>query len=129
MLTLSCSQAGLDPLHTVDLGIWVHMLTAIAYKIDETLEYGSILGRGRIEDVWKRLCDNAEHINEQDSLIKVNRFKALYLKTLLDQRKHVQSGSKMKKPQSRKLEAWEHHILMLVSCVLRHGANTLFCSV
>lgn len=111
-------QAGLDPMHTVDLGIWVHLITAIAYKYDEILNCMGLLSPARIANAWKRLSSRCQDISSADSMLSINEYKASYMKILLDQKKAA--GSALHKETYRKLEAWEHHILMLVS-------NYMFC--
>lgn len=117
VLTVCCTQAGLDPMHTVDLGIWVHLLTAIAYKYESTLKSPNILSQVTIDAVWKRLEERAQAIKQEDSMLKVTPYRARYMKFLLDNRRKASKGKKDKK--GRSLESWEHQIVMLVMFFLQ----------
>lgn len=104
-------QSGLDPMHTVDLGIWVHLLTAISVRIDSTVRKYGILKGKKIEAVWDRIVERAGDWDQDESLFKMNKFKAQYMRHLLAVRQ-----SKDKKQKN--IEAWEHHLIMLViSCI------------
>ncbi len=96
-------------MHTVDLGIWVHFMRAIAVRIDDTLRMHGILKDPEVNEVWTELLKRAEDWNVDETMFHMNKFKAGYLKHLLD--------SKRDQRQERRLEAWEHQLLMLV-CVI-----------
>ena len=60
-----CLQTPDDPMHMVNLGLWVHLLQAIFYDLDEFLskakrrtrdgrEGNSYFGTGKKEKVWDR---------------------------------------------------------------------------
>jgi hypothetical protein len=102
-------------MHTIDLGIWVHLLTAVAYKLDKTVRYGGVLSAAKVAGVWKKLEDRAAQMSSDDSMLTLNAYKAKYMKILLDQKNQLYAGSANKQKKSKKLQAWEHHVLMLVS--------------
>ena len=99
----------MDFMHTVDLGIWVHLITAIGVKIENILKYKQILSPAQISQVWDKLQRRGMQLNPDDSMIKLNWYKANIVKHLTQER--LNPKEKFKKPQ-----AWEHHLLMNV-CV------------
>jgi hypothetical protein len=60
VLTHVLVQSGLDIMHTVDLGIWVHLMDAIAWKVDQTLKTYDILPSDRVSSVWNKLHERAK---------------------------------------------------------------------
>lgn len=95
-------------MHNVDLGIWVHMLLCAAVVYDKTLRTDRILTPSQVEAVWDRLAAYAQSIDPDDSMIKLNKYKGNYLKSLLLHHTDPETN-KLKKAQ-----AWEHHLLMNV---------------
>jgi hypothetical protein len=114
-MTRHVAQSGCDIMHTVDLGIWVHLITAIAVKLDKTIRKYGILPAHRIAAVWDKLGSRGVGLNADECLFKLNAYKANYLKILLEEKKQV--GSKSKPKGKKKVQAWEHHLLMNVSYV------------
>jgi 16S rRNA G966 N2-methylase RsmD len=55
-MTSNVAQSGCDIMHTVDLGIWVHLITSIAVKLDKTMKKYGILPAHRIAAVWEKLA-------------------------------------------------------------------------
>jgi hypothetical protein len=93
-------------MHTVDLGIWVHMMRAIAVRIDDTLRSHGILTEREVNEVWIELVERSDDWDGDATMFHMNQWKGKYLKHLLDCKRNHE--------QEKKLEAWEHHILMLV---------------
>ena len=106
------AQSGCDIMHTVDLGVWVHLITAIAVKLDKTIRKHGILPARRITAVWDKLASRGVALNPDESMFKLNRYKANFLRTLLEEKKDL--GSKGKSKGKKKPQAWEHHLLMNV---------------
>jgi hypothetical protein len=107
------TQSGCYIMHTVDLGIWVHLITAIAVKIDRTIRRYGILPAKRVAAVWEKLATRGMQLNADDTMVKLNAYKANYLKILVEEKRKQMSQTRAtgkKKPQ-----AWEHHLLMHVS--------------
>jgi hypothetical protein len=109
-LTVCCLQSGLDPMHTIDLGIWVHLLTCIASKYERTLKTHRILTAKQINAVWDRLGSRAKELDADNTMFKLNEYKATFMRRLL---LDLQSQQNQKK-KGRNPQAWEHHLLMLV---------------
>lgn len=106
-LFLDALQAGNDIMHTVDLGIWVHLLTCIAVQINDTCLEGNILLQAQVLPIWRELNNRAQSLNPDDCMFKMNDFKANYLHHLWKVKTHPDKSLKT-------MEAWEHHIMMLV---------------
>jgi hypothetical protein len=101
-------------MHTVDLGIWVHLLTCIASKYERTLKSHRILSAKQINAVWNRLGSRAKELDADDTMFRLNEYKATFMrKLLLD----LQSQQNNQKKKGRNPQAWEHHLLMLVQIV------------
>lgn len=115
--SISTQQSGLDPMHLVDLGIWGHhLLLAMATKIDQALRGYSILQSKDIDAVWNELEQRASFLEREhadDCMFRVNSYKIRYMERLLQNKMNPQHKEK----SCRKLQAWEHHLLMLVSLV------------
>jgi hypothetical protein len=114
-MTSNVAQSGCDIMHTVDLGIWVHLITSIAVKLDKTMKKYGILPAHRIAAVWEKLASRGLALNADECLFKLNSYKANYLKILVEEKKQVGSNSKAKGKKAP--QAWEHHLLMNVSDV------------
>jgi hypothetical protein len=99
-------------MHTVDLGIWVHLLTCFACKIDATVRMHGVLPANKVSGVWTKLSNRAAKLDGDECMFKLNSYKANILKMLLDEKKSTTSHQKAKK--KRKPQAWEHHLLMNV---------------
>ena len=95
-------------MHTVDLGIWVHLLTCIASKYDNVLHKYGILPAADIAKVWDKLAKRAADMDGDDCMLKLNEYKIRYMHILLEAKKNSDKKSKT-------VEAWEHHLLMLVN--------------
>ena len=104
-----CAQSGLDIMHTADLGLWVHILNCIAWKYDKTLKRYRVLPTAKVTGVWNKLEKRALDLNSDDCMLKMNWYKANYLKFLLYEKLHPENKKKAK------VQAWEHHLLMNVS--------------
>jgi hypothetical protein len=100
-------------MHTVDLGIWVHLLTCVAAKIDSTVNKHGVLPPSKVAAVWTRLSDRALKLDGDECMFKLNFYKGNILKMLLDERNS--RGKTRKGKKKRKAQAWEHHLLMNVS--------------
>jgi len=110
----------MDPMHIVDLGIWTHLLTCIAHTYDATLNKYQILKGGQISAVWDKLGKRSQEMLPDDTMFRLNEYKAKYMSLLL---KNARDPTfKMKT-----VEAWEHHLLMLVQTkTLLHAGSVLF---
>jgi hypothetical protein len=113
-------------MHTVDLGVWVHLLTCIACKFDASLKKYHILKADKIAGIWDRLAERVELLDPDECMFRMNKYKGNFLKYSLQERQEVQSKSKQK-VKKMKFEAWEHHLLMNVSDVC--FAHDDVCSV
>jgi hypothetical protein len=69
-----------------------------------------ILPAHRIKGTWDKLAERAAEINVDDAMFRLNDYKAKYLYQLLILKENPNHKFK-------KVQAWEHHLLMLVSCV------------
>ncbi len=98
-------------MHIVDLGIWVHLLTCIAWRVDKTLKKYHVLPASRVMGVWDKLHTRARLINQDDAMFKLNWYKINFIKVLLQERLSSHDAKHTKK----KIQAWEHHVLMNVS--------------
>ena len=94
-------------MHIVDLGIWPHLLTCIANEYEETLNSYQILSAGEKAKVWDKLVARNESMNPDDTMFKLNDYKVKYMSLLLKKAKDPMFHMKT-------VEAWEHHLLMLV---------------
>jgi hypothetical protein len=101
-------QAVSDPMHTVDLGIWTHLLTCIACTYDNVVSQHRILPPKRVSSIWNKLEQRCKDLNPYETMLRVNKFKARFLHFRLMEKKDPNA-------RKRKLEAWEQHLLMLVS--------------
>lgn len=101
-------------MHTVDLGVWVHLLLCIACKYDATLRKYGLLSHKEVMGVWDRLASRVRDLDQDECMFKINSYKGDFLKHKLMERLHA---NKKKKPKKTSFEAWEHHLLMNVSIV------------
>jgi hypothetical protein len=106
-------------MHTIDLGIWVHLLTCIASKYERTLKTHCILTAKQINAVWDRLGSRAKELDADNTMFKLNEYKATFMRRLL---LDLQSQQNQKK-KGRNPQAWEHHLLMLVLYVYNECTN------
>ncbi len=59
-------------MHTVDLGVWVHLITAIAVKLNKTIRKHGILPAQRIAAVWDKLARGKVALNPDERMFKLN---------------------------------------------------------
>jgi hypothetical protein len=108
-------------MHTVDLGIWVHLLRCIAVKIDTTVRKHGILAANKVNRVWDNLSERANELDGDECMFKLNHYKGNVLKMLLNERNAQKFGTAEKK--KRKAQAWEHHLLMNVCASVCHSVQ------
>ncbi len=102
-------------MHTVDLGIWVHMMECIAVTIHATSVAGQVFTNAK--DIWDEIVQRSQELDPDDCMLSVNSFRAGYLHHLWKAKQ--EKDRKYKK----KLEAWEHHVLMLVCKLIAYCAH------
>ena len=100
-----------DPMHTVDLGLWPHVVTAIARKIEHALSQWGFIRSDKIQNVWKRLSENLQNLEPDVAMFKINAFKGNFISRLLEDESDQNKKSKT-------FQAWEHHLLMKVQLCL-----------
>ena len=125
-ITFVLGQSGLDLMHTVELGLWVHLLNCIAWTYDCTLKKYSILPHAKVTAVWDKLEKRAYIVGRtysDDSMLNLNWYKANYLRFLLYERLDPE------KNKAKKVQAWEHHLLMNVICLLVCKLPCVCCRV
>lgn len=118
-------QSGVDIMHTVDLGVWVHLLTCIAVKYDQVARKYNVLKAAEVSAIWDELGRRVRLLDPDLCMFKLNEYKGNFLKFCLMERQDSKSNKK-NKAKKKKFEAWEHHILMNVSIVysVHHTVHT-----
>lgn len=95
-------------MHTVDLGIWVHMLHSVHYTYDAAVRPFSASAESDLEEVWGTLSSRLQGLDSTDSMFSLNSFKGNFMIRIRDE--VFQSNAKHKT-----FQAWEHQLLMQVS--------------
>jgi hypothetical protein len=101
-------QAAMDVLHAVDLGVWVHLLTAVAmrYKNILTAEK-NMLTSTQVANVWDKLNRRVEELDSNVSLFRLNTYQSSIFKFLV-------FGRENPAEKKKNYRSWEHHLLMMV---------------
>jgi hypothetical protein len=60
--TLVFGQSGVDIMHTVDLGLWIHLLSSIAVQYHNVAKMHNILSTSHVEGIWDRLSTRYDDI-------------------------------------------------------------------
>ena len=92
-------QAGMDVLHAVDLGVWVHFLTAVAVRYKNILsEVPNVLSKTEINNVWSKLNQRVGKLDSNVSLFRLNQYQSSIFRFLArriprKERKHIVHGN------------------------------------
>lgn len=101
-------QAGMDVLHAVDLGVWVHFLTAVAVRYKNVLsEVPNVLSKTEINNVWSKLNQRVGKLDSNVSLFRLNQYQSSIFRFLVH-------GKENPKERKKTYRSWEHHLLMMV---------------
>ena len=96
-----------DVMHTIDLGIWVHMLHSFHFSFDAIIRQDSFYTDKEVNDVWGELSERLQSLDRDDSMFQLNSFKGNFMLRIKDEVYNPNVKHKT-------FQAWEHQLLMQV---------------
>eukprot|EP00961_Rhodomonas_salina_P149177 2007879-Rhodomonas_salina.1 len=70
-------MSGVDIMHTVDLGVWVHLLTCISVKYDQVARKYNVLKAAEVSAIWDELGQRVRLLDPDLCMFKLNAYDAV----------------------------------------------------